>query len=232
MKKQLLLRALTGAGIGSRRRLATAIKDGRVEVNGEVVEGFNQTIDPTKDRVCIDGKAVRLEAQPFVYLVLNKPKGILSTVKDELGRQTVISILPKKYKGLRLYPVGRLDRDSTGLTMLTNDGDLAHRLIHPSFEHEKEYLVKVKTLLKRGDIQRLEQGIRLEDGKTAPAKVKRLAQGEYNYSITIHEGKKRQLRRMFQALGHPVLELKRIRMGSIKLGDLKEGGMREIRSPE
>ena len=180
MEKQPLLKALTGAGIASRRRLSAAIKEGRVEVNGEVVEGFNHPVDIAKDKVFIDGREAQLEAQPFVYLVLNKPKDVLSTVKDELGRRTVIDILPLKYRKLRLYPVGRLDKDSTGLMLMTNDGDLAHRLTHPSFEHEKEYLVKVRGLLKKGDIQRLEQGIRLEDGKTAPAKVKRLAEGGYS----------------------------------------------------
>ena len=228
MEKQPLLKALTRVGIASRRCLSAAIKEGRVEVNGEVVEGFNHPVDLAKDKVFIDGRAAHLEAQPFVYLILNKPKDVLSTVKDERGRRTVIDILPLKYRKLRLYPVGRLDKDSTGLMLLTNDGDLAHRLTHPSFEHEKEYLVKVRGLLKKGDIQRLEQGIRLEDGKTAPARVKRLAQGEYNYSITIHEGKKRQLRRMFESLGHYVLELKRVRMGKLRLGDLKEGGVREV----
>ncbi len=229
MEKQPLLKVLTGVGIASRRRLSAAIKEGRVEVNGEIVEGFSHPIDPAKDKVCIDGKTIHLEAQPFVYLALNKPKGVFSTLKDEMGRQTVIDILPKKYRKLRLYPVGRLDKDTTGLILLTNDGDLAHKLTHPSFEHEKEYLVKVRGLLKKGDIQRLEQGIKLEDGKTAPARVKRLAEGEYNYSITIHEGKKRQIRRMFESLGHYILELKRVRMGKLKLGDLKEGGVREVR---
>ena len=228
MEKQPLLKALTGAGVGSRRRISAAIKEGRVEVNGDTATGFNYPVDLQKDSIMLDGRVVDIKAQPFVYLVLNKPAGILSTVKDELGRQTVIDLLPQKYKKLRLYPVGRLDKDSTGLILLTNDGDLAHRLTHPSFEHEKEYLVKIRGLLKKNDVQRLEQGIKLEDGKTAPARVKKLGESGYNYSITVHEGKKRQLRRMFEAVGHHVIGLKRVRMGNLKLGDLKEGEVREV----
>jgi 23S rRNA pseudouridine2605 synthase len=160
--------------------------------------------------------------------VLNKPEGILSTVSDERGRRTVINLLPQRYRNFRLYPVGRLDKDSSGLILLTNDGDLAHRLTHPRFEHEKEYEVLIKGTLKPGEIYRLEAGIKLEDGITSPAMVKKLKTADNKYSITIHEGKKRQLRRMLEALGYPVLELKRVRIGSIKMGTLKEGGVREV----
>ena len=228
MQKQSLLKALTQAGVGSRRKVAAAIKEGRVSVNGQVVTGFNHPVDPEIDHILLDGKSVDIKPQQFVYLMLNKPKGVLSTVRDERGRRTVIDLLPQKYRHLRLYPVGRLDKDSSGLILLTNDGDLTQRLTHPRFEHEKEYEVLIKGALKAGEIHRLEAGIKLEDGKTSPAVVKKLKSSDYNYSITIHEGKKRQLRRMFEALGHPVLELKRVRMGCIKLGDLKEGGVREF----
>ncbi len=226
MEKQPLLKALTRAGIGSRRKIAEAIKGERVTVNGDVITAFNHPIDPVRDEVLLDGRPVAIKPQQFVYLALHKPKGVLSTVRDERGRRTVIDLLPEKYRKLRLYPVGRLDKDSTGLILLTNDGDLAHRLTHPSFEHEKEYQVRIRGELKNDEIRRLEGGIKLEDGKTAPAKVKRLGDGQY--SITIHEGKKRQVRRMFETLGHFVIELKRVRMGDLKLDDLKEGGVREV----
>jgi pseudouridine synthase len=133
---------------------------------------------------------------------------------------------------MRLYPVGRLDKEITGLILLANNGDLVHRLTHPGFEHEKKHLKKVKALLKKGEIQRLEQSIKLEGGKTAPAKVRKLAEGEYGYNINIHEGKQRQLKRVLRALGKSVLERKRVRVGNLKLGDLEEYVVREVRSPE
>jgi 23S rRNA pseudouridine2605 synthase len=226
MEKQPLLKVLTRAGIGSRRKIAEAIKGERVTVNGAVITAFNHPVSPESDEVLLDGRAVVIKPQQFVYLALHKPKGILSTVSDERERRTVIDLLPEKYRKLRLYPVGRLDKDSTGLILLTNDGDLAHRLTHPSFEHEKEYHVRIRGELNEDEIRKLEVGIELEDGKTAPAKVERLGDGEYG--ITIHEGKKRQLRRMFEALGYHVVELKRVRMGNLKLGNLREGGVREV----
>ncbi len=216
------------AGIGSRRKISVAIKEGRVDVNGETVTGFNYTVDLETDHIILDGKPVDIKQQQFIYLMLNKPKGVLSTVRDESGRPAVTDLLPEEYRRLRLYPVGRLDRDSSGLVLLTNDGELTHRLTHPRFEHEKEYLVKVKGALKAAEISRLERGIKLEDGKTSPAAVKKIESGDYNYSITIHEGKKHQVRRMFEVLGHPVIELKRVRMGNLKLGNLKEGKVREV----
>ena len=226
MEQQTLLKALTRAGIASRRKMAEAIKAERVTVNGQIAADFNQPIDPENDEIKLDGRLVTIQAQEYVYLMLNKPKGVLSTVSDERGRRTVIDLLPQKYRQMRLYPVGRLDMDSTGLILLTNDGDLAHRLTHPSYEHEKEYHVRIRGELAEDDIKKLEKGIRLEDGMTAPAGVEKL--GGSRYGITIHEGRKRQVRRMFEALGHPVLELKRVRLGDLKLGDLEEGGVREV----
>ncbi len=216
------------AGIGSRRRLSAAIKEGRVSVNGQMITSFNHPTDPKNDKIILDGKIVDIKTKQFIYLVLNKPKDILSTVKDERGRPTVMELIPAKYRRLRLYPVGRLDKDSSGLILLTNDGDLAYRLTHPCFEHEKEYLVKIKGVLKAAEIRRLEMGIKMEDGRTSLAVVRKMESGDYNYSITIHEGKKRQVRRMFEALGHQVIELKRVRIGNIQLGNLKEGKVREV----
>ena len=138
-----LLKALSEAGVGSRRWITDAIKNGRVEVNGEPVENFRHPVNPETDRVSVNGKLVDLKPRRTVYLMVNKPAGILTTTSDERGRSTVLDILPEKYRHLRLYPVGRLDKDSTGLLLLTNDGELTYRLTHPRFEHEKEYLIHI-----------------------------------------------------------------------------------------
>ncbi|HEY97454.1 MAG TPA: rRNA pseudouridine synthase [Dehalococcoidia bacterium] len=227
-----LLKVLTRYGIGSRRRMTDAIKQGKVTVNGEVIENFNHIINPATDNIIVDGKAVDLNPKETVYLVLNKPKGVISTTSDEKGRRTVIDLLPEKYHHLRLYPVGRLDEDSTGLVLLTNDGDLTYRLTHPRFEHEKEYLVEIKGVLAADEIHKLKNGIRLEDGMTHPAKVKPVNSPPYNYSITIHEGRKRQIRRMFEHIKKPVLSLKRIRIGNLYIGELKEGAVKILRKSQ
>ncbi len=223
-----LLKALTEAGIGSRRKLADAIKQGRVKVNRQIAEDFRQPVDVETDRISISGQPIDLKPRQLVYLVLNKPKGIMSTTSDERGRRTVLDILPEKYRHIRLYPVGRLDKESTGLLLLTNDGELTNRLTHPRFEHEKEYLVSINGKLNADEKQKLEQGVELEDGLTYPAVVKEIEAPPFNYSITIHEGRKRQVRRMFESMGHLVLTLRRIRLGSLTLGKLKEGEIREL----
>ena len=228
-----LLKALTEAGVGSRRRLADAIKNGRVEVNGEPVENFRHLVNPETDRVSVNGKLVDLKPKHTVYLMVNKPAGILTTTSDERGRKTVLDILPEKYRHLRLYPVGRLDKDSTGLLLLTNDGELTYRLTHPKFEHEKEYLIHIDGSLKPEEKRKLEGGFELEDGMTYPVVVKEVkSQPPFNYSITMHEGKKRQVRRMLANLGYQVLALRRIRMGDLNLGNLKEGAIRELTPAE
>jgi 23S rRNA pseudouridine2605 synthase len=181
------------------------------------------------DRVSINGKPVNLKPGRTVYLMVNKPMGILATTSDERGRSTVLDILPEKYRHLRLYPVGRLDKDSTGLLLLTNDGELTYRLTHPRFEHEKEYLIHIQGRLKPDEKNKLEKGLKLEDGMTYPVAVKEIkSQPPFNYSITMHEGRKRQVRRMLANLGYRVLALRRIRMGSLYLGNLREGAIREL----
>jgi 23S rRNA pseudouridine2605 synthase len=227
-----LLKALTESGVGSRRRIADAIKNGRVEVNGKPVENFRHPVNPETDRVSVNGKQVNLKPRHTVYLIINKPVGILTTTSDERGRRTVLDILPEKYRHLRLYPVGRLDKDSTGLLLLTNDGELTYRLTHPKFEHEKEYLIHIDGRLKPDEKTKLEKGVELEDGMTYPVVVKEVKSSPpFNYSITIHEGRKRQVRRMLANLGYSVLELRRIRMGNLHLGNLREGAIREL-TPE
>ena len=229
MKSGTLLKLLVDAGLGSRRRLADAIRQGRVQVNGEVVEDFLHLVNVESDTATIDGKQISLRCEPAVYLMLNKPVGVLSTTKDDRGRRTVIDILPGKYRKLRLYPVGRLDKGSTGLLLLTNDGELTYQLTHPKFEHEREYLVFIKGKLQPSEKEKMERGLQLDDGMTHLAIIREVEEHPpFNYSITIHEGRKRQVRRMFEELGHCVLALKRIRIGSLNLGNLEEGETREL----
>jgi 23S rRNA pseudouridine2605 synthase len=232
MPTKPLLKALTEAGIGSRRRMADAIKQGKVKVNGETAESFNHPVDAAKDRILLDGQAVSLTPDEIICLMLNKPQGIVSTARDEKGRHTVLDILPEKFRHYRLYPVGRLDKDTTGLMLLTNDGNLTYHLTHPRFEHEKEYLVHIRGSLKPEEKHRLEHGIRLEDGMTSTAVINEITTLPFNYGITIHEGRKRQVHRMFERLRHPVLALKRVRIGSLRLGDLKEGEVRRLSNGE
>ena len=228
MATQTIIKFLTAAGAGSRRRMTEAIKAGLVAVNGNTVESFTQPVDEVTDTITISGKRVTPKTGALIYLLVNKPKGIVSTTSDDRGSSTVLDILPPKYKGTRLYPVGRLDKDSTGLMLLTNDGDFTYLLTHPKFEREKEYLVHVNRTLTIEDVTRLEKGVYLEDGKTAPAKIKAVKATPFNYSITIHEGRNRQVRRMFASLGYRVLELKRIRLDTLTIAGLPEGAVREL----
>jgi 23S rRNA pseudouridine2605 synthase len=232
MPEKSLLKALTEAGAGPRRRMVEAIKQGKVKVNGHISESFTQLVDTTRDKVTLNGRAIKLKPDKPICLMLNKPAGVVTTVSDEKGRTTVLDIIPERYKNHRLYPVGRLDKGTTGLLLLTNDGDLTYRLTHPRFEHEKEYLVQIRGRLTRDEKHQLEHGIRLEDGPTHPAVVKEITVVPYNYSITIHEGRKRQVHRMFEKLGHPVLALKRWRIGALTLGNLKEGEVQTLKAGE
>jgi 23S rRNA pseudouridine2605 synthase len=228
-----LLKALTEAGLGSRRRMADAIMQGSVRVNGVVVADLRYAVDAGKDRITVDGRVVDIKPQGHVYLMLNKPMGVLSTVHDERGRMTVIDILPEKYRSMGLHPVGRLDKDSTGLLLLTNDGDFTYRLTHPKFEKEKEYLLQIDGVLKPHEVNALWKGVELEDGMTHGAVVRLIRLSKpFNYSITLHEGRKRQVRRMFASLGYRVVALRRVREGDIVLGALGEGHVRELSDGE
>jgi 23S rRNA pseudouridine2605 synthase len=227
-----LIKALTEAGLGSRRHMAEAIKQSKVKVNGSIAESFNQPVDIVKDLVLFNGQTVSLKPDKTICLMLNKPLGIVSTTSDEKGRRTVLDVLPEKYKRHRLYPVGRLDIDTTGLLLLTNDGDLTYRLTHPKFEYEKEYLAAIKGRLTNEEKQHLQRGVLLEDGMTHPAQVKEISQPPFNYSVVIHEGRKRQVRRMCEHLKHNVIALKRIRIGNLNLGNLNEGEVRHLTDKE
>ena len=233
MTETTLLKVLTEAGLGSRRKITDAIKNGKIRVNGVIAENFRQPLNTETDRILFEGRTVNLQAEQAVYLMVNKPDDLLCTTSDDRGRRTILGILPEQYRHLRLYPVGRLDMDSTGLLIMTNDGALTYQLTHPKFEHEKEYLVQVDGTLQPRERQNLERGVKLEDGLTAPAVIREVrAVPPFNYSLTIHEGKKRQIRRMFAHLGYRVLALKRVRMGNLTLGTLQEGQTRQLTARE
>jgi len=222
-----LAKFLAGAGVASRRASEEIIRDGRVTVDGEVV------VDPARDvdashAVTVDGEPVGQRASELVVYALNKPAGVVSSAKDPQGRPTVVALVGGPW---RLYPVGRLDADTTGLILLTNDGDLAHRLTHPKFEVDKTYRAVVRSPPVRGaTLDLLRAGVELEDGKTAPARVVRLKPD--TLEITIHEGRKRQVKRMCEQVGHRVVSLQRIRFGPLQLGELAVGRYRRLNERE
>jgi 23S rRNA pseudouridine2605 synthase len=230
MATQAIIKLLTAAGLGSRRKMTEVIKRGGVSVNGRIIESYTEPVDPAQDIITVDGRRISTQVVPNIYLIMNKPKGIVATTQDDRGARTVIDILPEQYRHTRLYPVGRLDKDSTGLVLLTNDGNLTYRLTHPRFEQEKEYLVRIEEELTPADRTKLEQGVDLYDGRTAPAAINK-APAPYSYAVIIHEGRKHQVRRMFAALGYTVLALRRVRLGRLKLGVLAEGSVRPL-TPE
>jgi 23S rRNA pseudouridine2605 synthase len=217
-----LAKYLAAAGVASRRASEGIVRAGRVTVDG------NPVTDPARDvtgaeAVAVDGEPVRPAGRRVVYAV-NKPAGVVSTARDPHGRPTVVSLVPDS---LRLYPVGRLDADTTGLILLTNDGSLAHRLTHPSFEVPKTYRATVgNPPVRGGALRALRTGIELEDGLTAPATVDRVAPDVLE--LTIHEGRKRQVRRMCEVVGHPVKRLERVAFGPLALGDLGPGSYRRL----
>jgi 23S rRNA pseudouridine2605 synthase len=222
-----LAKYLAHAGVASRRASEQLIFAGRVRVGDEVVRDPARDVDGSVP-VTVDGRAVRVSTGQKAVYAVHKPRGVVSTARDPQGRPTIVSLVPS---ARRLYPVGRLDADTTGLILLTDDGELAHRLTHPSFEVPRTYHAKVRHPPVREEaLQRLRAGVELDDGRTAPARVKRLAPDRLE--ITIHEGRKRQVRRMCEAVGHPVIALERVRFGPLWLGKLEEGQHRRLTAPE
>ncbi|MCR4442897.1 MAG: rRNA pseudouridine synthase [Peptococcaceae bacterium] len=226
-----LQKFLAKAGVSSRRQAENLIRDGRVKVNGRVVREIGSKIDPRRDKVTLDNWEITA-AEKKVYIMLNKPPRVITSLRDPAGRLKVTDLL----KGVeeRVYPVGRLDYLTEGLLLLTNDGELAYRLSHPSYEVDKTYIAVVRGNVGEKALGKLRGGIWLEDGPTRPALVKRLAGGKgwTKLEITIHEGKNRQVRRMCEAVGHPVLSLKRVRYGPLYLGDLASGAYRHLKPGE
>jgi 23S rRNA pseudouridine2605 synthase len=214
---------LARAGIASRRKADELIKAGRVTVNGEAGQ-LNTFVEPA-DQVEVDGRAVA--PQRLAYVLLHKPAGVVTTASDPQGRPTVVDLVEHDS---RVVPVGRLDADTTGVLLLTNDGELAHRLAHPKYEVEKVYEAEVEGEPSDEVLRRLAEGVELEDGRTAPARVRRL--GPSLVELVIHEGRNRQVKRMLEAVGHPVHRLHRSRYASLTVEDLEPGEWRELSADE
>ena len=220
-----LQKVLSAAGVASRRVVEDLIAEGRITVNGEVAE-LGAKADPLVDEIAVDGVITRVDMSRVTFL-LNKPTGVISTASDTHGRPTVVELVDTDR---RIYPVGRLDADSEGLILLTNDGGLAQRLTHPSYGVDKEYLVSVEGEPGRGALRTLREGVELDDGMTSPARVSQPSPGLLR--IVIHEGRNRQVRRMCDAVGHPVTRLVRVRIGPLSDNTLQPGEWREVTGEE
>lgn len=232
MVKQRLNKILAQAGVASRRAAEEMIIAGRVAVDGEVITQPGDTADPARQKITLDGKPLP-PPETKEYWLVHKPAGVVSTVSDPQGRPTVLSLLPPEVAG-RLYPVGRLDYDSEGLLLLTNDGELSQGLTHPSRQVAKRYLVWVEGRPGPAVLKRLRQGVEIEGGRTAPAKVGIKASGKNGskLSFLLTEGKKREIRRMCAEVGHRVQRLVRVGLGPLRLGDLPAGGARPLQRKE
>jgi pseudouridine synthase len=231
-----LQKFLARAGVASRRHAEALIEAGRVQVNGQVVTALGTKVHPAKDVVQVDGRVVQAPMSQ-VYLLLHKPASVVTTASDPQGRQTVLDLLPPELRAQRVFPVGRLDLDSEGLLLLTNDGEFALHLTHPRYEQEKEYHALVQGRPSHAALEALRQGVLLpeETRPTAPARVKFLREGGAGTSwiaVTLREGRKRQVRRMLAAVGHQVVRLIRVRVGPLRLGDLPPGRWRELTEDE
>ncbi len=226
-----LQKVIAHAGVASRRKAEELITQGRVTVNGKAIKELGTKVGPN-DKIEVNG--VPLEREEPVYFMLYKPRGVISAAKDDKDRKTVVDFFPHVEE--RIYPIGRLDYDTSGLILLTNDGEFANLLTHPKYEIDKVYVAKIKGIPPREKIRQLQRGIMLEDGKTSPARAKVLSidKGKQTaiVELSIHEGKNRQVRRMFEAIGHPVLKLKRERYANLDLRGLNAGEARELTAHE
>jgi 23S rRNA pseudouridine2605 synthase len=221
-----LQKFLAGAGIAARREAERMILAGRVELNGRVVRELGTRIDPARDSVRVDGRRVRGGERP-VYLLLNKPRGYITSASDPQGRPTILDLLPRLHE--RVFPVGRLDWNSEGLLILTNDGDLAHRLSHPAWHVPKVYRVKVKGIVPSSALEAVRRGLFLDGRRSLPARVTRISSQSNTWlEVTLYEGRRNQIRRMFERLGHPVLKLRRIAIGPIADRLLRPGEVRPL----
>lgn len=226
-----LQKFLARAGVASRRACEELIRAGRVQVNGKTVTKLGTRIDPQRDRVDVDGRKVEPPAS-LVTIMLNKPAGYVTTCSDEHGRPTVLDLVPENLGPL--HPVGRLDMDTEGLLLLTNDGELTYRLTHPKFKVEKEYVAEVEGVPSESALRRLREGVEIDGDRTAPAQVKleKVSRRAAVLRLRIHEGRKRQVKRMLSAVGHPVRRLRRVQIGPIKLGALPLGDTRPLSREE
>lgn len=224
---------IASCGVASRRKAEELINAGRVKVNGKIINELSFQVDENNDRVEVDEELIGLEER-LVYIMLNKPEGYVTTVKDQFDRKSVIDLV--KDVGERVYPIGRLDYETSGLLLLTNDGDLTYKLTHPKHEVDKTYIATLKGIPTLNEMKNFEKGLYIEDYKTAPAKIKVLKKNEEkNYcvcEIKIHEGRNRQVRKMCRAINHPVMNLRRKAMGKIVLKDVEIGQYRYLTQEE
>ena len=232
MASGTLIGYLRDAGVGSRRQCFRLIQEGRVTVNGRGAEAAAMGIDPEVDAVSVDGKSVGVQLRK-VYLKVNKPRGVISTTRDDRGRRTVMSMAPRAMRGMRLFPVGRLDAETTGLLLLTNDGELANGLTHPRYGVEKEYWVELDRGLSEAEFRALEEGVIINGERTSAASVRRMSErkGAW-YSVVLKEGRKRQIRLMLTAVGRVVRSIQRVRIHNLRLGRLPEGQTGELSRKE
>ncbi len=220
-----LQKYIAGCTEYSRRKAEELIERGKVNVNGVTIKTQGITVDPEKDIVRLEGKKLSMKTEK-IYLMLNKPAGYISSKASERGEKTIMDLLPHK----NLYPVGRLDKDTEGLLLLTNDGEFSYEVTHPKFEHEKEYIAYLKNEISQADKAKLEKGVFIEGSKTAPCRILNIKKEKSltMCNVIIHEGKKRQIRRMFEKTHNKVVYLKRIRIGKLLLGTLKKGAYKII----
>ena len=225
-----LQKFLADCGVASRRKSEKLISSGRVKVNGKTVTKMGFKINPKIDLVCVDNKNITPEGRK-VYILLHKPKGYITTVREQFNRKKVVDLVDVPY---RIFPVGRLDYNTSGLLILTNDGELTYKLTHPKFEVPKVYIARIKGIPDRKDLDNFKRGLKIENYVTAPAGIKILKKfgNDCLVEITIKEGKNRQVRKMCNAIGHPVLELKRIKIGKIGIGNLEVGNWRYLTGQE
>jgi 23S rRNA pseudouridine2605 synthase len=221
---------LSLCGLGSRRKVEELIVSGKIKINGEIVRDLSIDVDVERD--CVEYGRKRVSPQEYTYLILNKPKGYITTASDDLGRQTVMDLIPPRLRKVGVVPVGRLDRDSEGLLLFTNDGDVANALTHPRFEVEKCYEVVLDRPLDDETKSKIEAGVVLEGKKTGLARVKFLDQNRTRVSVRIHEGKKRHIRVAFQLFRYRVKKLKRVSMGPLRIDGVNSGSYRMLRKNE
>ena len=227
MSEERLQKIISRAGLMSRRKAEEFISAGRVSVDGKIISELGKKFDAEKNKICVDGKELKFDAEK-IYILLNKPRGYLSTAKDDRGRRTVLDLVSGIEE--RIFPVGRLDFDSEGLILLTNDGDLMNKLLHPKFKIAKTYRVKFQGEVTEEKLNLLHSGIELDDGMTAPAEIFLL--NSSTAEITIHEGRNRQVRRMFAAIGCEVKNLRRIKFANLTLKNLPLGKYRKLTQKE
>lgn len=223
-------RFLSHAGIGSRRKVEEFVLDGFVRVNGRIVRDLSTIIDPDND--VVEFRNRRIIIKKYHYLLLNKPKGYITTVSDERGRKHVMELIPERYGKAGVVPVGRLDKDTEGLLLLTNDGDVAYVLTHPKFQVEKEYLVELDRALDDVSRRQIEKGVLIEGERTGPAEITRVNEAGTRVLLKIREGKKRQIRISFSKFSYKVKKLKRISFGPLKVGTVPSGSYRELKDRE